>query len=730
MRSFWSWALISLFVPLAAQSVSNLSVKSATKQEVDLTWTGTAGTYTVQRSVLGGPFTNIATVNTTSAADTQIDPYTTYQYQVVAGSTTSNQVTVGPPPAGFSVAAPTPGAQTTTDYSNFGLNISATLDRNGDPALIFLYSDPNKDTDYSDSQLLFRSWNRAQYKWNPTVIVGVVGDSSSESEATNSLAYDSSTNTFVAVSELDQRSGLTVWTSADGGATWSKKTTFTADGEIGGPSVAARNGNIYLAYTVSNDGLKYVTGQLSAAASTWQTKTAPQPSGTELPDPADSASLALDSSGTPAIAYWVADSNPGYNIILLYWRPNSSGNPVKVLDSLNNQTDGAVRLVFHNLQPRIMAAVQRNEDFGLTIHFAQSNDGGNTWSEPVAIPPDGNSSTDYPADLAIDSQDHGAIAFGQNSGTGSSVCGNPKLALSTDLVHWTTCAAASTDITGNFDAYPSSIALLYGGNDKLYMFWQQTYDNTTGTGVLMWREPPAGAGSAPSIDTTNGVVNGATFQPGVVAGSWITIKGANFAQVSEDWSKADFGGGVLPTDLSGVEVLVNGTKAAVYYISANQLNVQAPASAVGDVTVQVSANGQFSNIVTVTAVQHSPGLFSYTLAGKTFPAAVFVDGTLVGDQALYGQSRKAKAGDIIQLYATGIDPSPAGSVINAPITSPDQVTVKFGSNTSPAQYAGLVAVGEFQVNMVVPNLPPGDYPISIQVAGLSSQTGVTLSIGQ
>lgn len=177
-------------------------------------------------------------------------------------------------------------------------------------------------------------------------------------------------------------------------------------------------------------------------------------------------------------------------------------------------------------------------------------------------------------------------------------------------------------------------------------------------------------------------------------------------------------------------MLINGSQAAMYYVSANQLNVQAPGSATGTVTVQVAANGQYSNMVTTTATQHAPGLFAYTLSGKTFPAAVFTDGTLVGDQALYGQSRKAKAGDIIQLYATGLEPSAAGTVITTPIATADQVKVTVGSNTSAAQYAGLVAVGEFQINMVVPSLPPGDYPLSVQIAGVSTQTGVTLSIGQ
>ena len=43
-----------------------------------------------------------------------------------------------------------------------------------------------------------------------------------------------------------------------------------------------------------------------------------------------------------------------------------------------------------------------------------------------------------------------------------------------------------------------------------------------------------------------------------------------------------------------------------------------------------------------------------------------------------------------------------------------------GPTTVPASYAGLVAVGEFQINLTIPQLPDGLYPISIAVNGVSS----------
>src|SRR5215468_10714265 len=106
------YAAVSLLasLPLAAQAPAGLAVKTATNKRVDLSWSGTAAGYTVQRRVLGGTFANVGTVSTGAFSDTSIDAYTTYQYQVVANlnsgaSSPSNQVTVGPPPSGFTTAA-------------------------------------------------------------------------------------------------------------------------------------------------------------------------------------------------------------------------------------------------------------------------------------------------------------------------------------------------------------------------------------------------------------------------------------------------------------------------------------------------------------------------------------------------------------------------------------------------------------------------------------------------
>jgi uncharacterized protein (TIGR03437 family) len=728
---FTAFAAALLALPAAAQTIGTLNVTAATSKRVDLSWTGTGGSYNVQRRVLGSTYSTVATVTNSTYSDTQIDAYTTYEYQVTAGaSAVSNSVRVGPPPAGLTAAAPAP-LLGSTPSDKYGYDLSLVLDGNGDPAFLFGWGDPNGDTDWVDSVLLFRSWNRAKYAWNPVVTVAKIGDALTYFHQTTSLAYDSSTGAFAAAAE-DENQNVNIYASTDGGATWSKKKTYAqVDGGVtwSAPSIAMAGGNIHIAVVASTNGMHYTTGRLSADSTTWTDKTAPKPTGTDDARQSITTSLALDSAGNPAIAYWADDTKVSYNEVLLFWKPAGAAAPVRAMDSQGQQSDNlSLKLAFFNLNPRILSYVQRSDaDFGVDVHFVRSDDGGITWQTPVVIPPDGNSSSDAPFDLTLNSKGEAAASFGQNSGSGDAVCGSPKLSRSTDLVHWTTCAIANTSITGNFGSYPGAIQLAFGGNDKLYLLWWETGDTQANSGILMYREPPASAVTGPSISS---VVDGASFRQGIVAGSWVTIQGANLSDTTRTWGGADFtNGNTLPTDLSGVSVKMNGLQAAVYYISPTQINVQAPANISGNVSVQVTHAGVASNTATATAVSNAPALFAYSAGGKTYPAAVYLNSQIVGDPAVAGTAvAKAHTGDRILLYGTGIGPSPAGVIVQSPIVSTNPVTVTVGGTDATVEFAGLVASGEFQINIVMPNLAPGEYPVIVKVAGQSSQSGVIIPV--
>jgi uncharacterized protein (TIGR03437 family) len=234
-------------------------------------------------------------------------------------------------------------------------------------------------------------------------------------------------------------------------------------------------------------------------------------------------------------------------------------------------------------------------------------------------------------------------------------------------------------------------------------------------------------GSAPVL--TSAPANGATYLAGgLVPGSWAQVKGTNLSDISRTWQNSDFVnlGNRLPTDLSGVQVLVNGTAAAVYYISSSQISFQVPAGITGTANVQVIRDGLLSNAMSAPAVSSAPGIFPVTVNGTNYAAGVFPDGKILGDPSVSSAFRKAKPGDALSLFATGLAPSAAGTAVGVTPLSGASVTI--GNITVNADFVGLVAVGEFQINFTVPqqfaNQPAGNYPITISINGVSSPSTI------
>src|SRR6185312_2195538 len=108
-----------------------LDVKSATRSKVSLTWSGAGQSWIVERKS-GPAFQKIADVTTPAYDDAAITPFGTYTYRVRAGATAapSNEVTVGPPPAGVNVPSHLPAG---VEAGKYGTSTALTFDENGDP---------------------------------------------------------------------------------------------------------------------------------------------------------------------------------------------------------------------------------------------------------------------------------------------------------------------------------------------------------------------------------------------------------------------------------------------------------------------------------------------------------------------------------------------------------------------------------------------------------------------
>jgi uncharacterized protein (TIGR03437 family) len=184
------------------------------------------------------------------------------------------------------------------------------------------------------------------------------------------------------------------------------------------------------------------------------------------------------------------------------------------------------------------------------------------------------------------------------------------------------------------------------------------------------------AGSAPPAISPNGVVNAASFAPGLAPGDISSIFGANFS--------------------SGAQVQIGGAPAQVLSVNGGQIDFLAPSTltlGVASVVVLTGNGASAPAQVPVTAVL--PGIF-------------YDQGS--GQGAILPQP--AAAGGAIEIYSTGL-----GTEQSAEVT--------IGGIPAQVVYAGPAPgfPGLNQINAIVPaGLASGQQPLNITVAGAQSNT--------
>ncbi len=201
-------------------------------------------------------------------------------------------------------------------------------------------------------------------------------------------------------------------------------------------------------------------------------------------------------------------------------------------------------------------------------------------------------------------------------------------------------------------------------------------------------------------------VNAASFTPGAVSpGSIVSLFGTGLAPAGVQVGAAST---PLPVSLGDVEVKVNGAPAGLDYVSADQINAVLPSDiSIGEAEVVVTVSGIALAPVSVKVAAAAPGIFST----PTGDAAALNDDD---DYALVTPSTPAKSGATVSLFLTGLDAEDA--------SLPETATV--GGLPASIQYAGPAPgfVGLAQVNLVLPALTAGRYPVVISVGGEASNT--------
>ncbi|HXA49899.1 MAG TPA: choice-of-anchor V domain-containing protein [Candidatus Acidoferrum sp.] len=328
-------------------------------------------------------------------------------------------------------------------------------------------------------------------------------------------------------------------------------------------------------------------------------------------------------------------------------------------------------------------------------------------------PADGcsNASTTCPSNMPLQYMEH--TLSGYNASRGKS---GPQ----TYEFDWTPPATAS----GNIDFYVAGNA----ANGDLTERGDHIY-------TTKFTLTPGAAGPVPAI-SANGVVNGASFQPGIVPGSWMTIQGTNLSPTTDTWDKFIVNG-KLPTSVDGVTVNVGGKPAFVYFISPTQINALAPDAGTGSLAVTVGTPSGTSAVVNATSQTLGPAFFLWP--GNQPVATRNADGSFAVKPGTFtgATTVAAKPGDVLLLWGTGFGPT------NPAVTSGEQtpadklyntaspVTVTINNTPATVVYAVLSPgfAGLYQVAIQVPaSLADGDWPIKASIGSFQSPDGIVLSV--
>jgi uncharacterized protein (TIGR03437 family) len=230
------------------------------------------------------------------------------------------------------------------------------------------------------------------------------------------------------------------------------------------------------------------------------------------------------------------------------------------------------------------------------------------------------------------------------------------------------------------------------------------------------------------VINSDGIVNGASFSRATAPGSIISIFGKSLASVTEPAKSLP-----LPTTLAGSQVLVDGKEIPLFFVSGLQINALLPLDlALGDRRVEAIAGG-YRATSSVRLEPAAPGIF-------TANDIAYGHGAVVNsDFSANTPANPAKAGSVIQIYATGLGRvTPAVAPGHPAAASPLSVV-----NTTPKVFVGGIAaevlfaglapgfVGLYQVNARIPESAPAGAAVPLWMeSGAQSSNTVTLAVAR
>jgi uncharacterized protein (TIGR03437 family) len=232
------------------------------------------------------------------------------------------------------------------------------------------------------------------------------------------------------------------------------------------------------------------------------------------------------------------------------------------------------------------------------------------------------------------------------------------------------------------------------------------------TGVAIYGE------SAPDPPAIAAVTNAGSYSPAAISpGSLISLFGSSLAAITASAPSIP-----LPMSVADTSVTISGVPAPLLFESPGQINAQVPWEIpTGPATVVVRTRGASSSPLNITVQSAAPGLFT---AEGGYAAALNADGSVNSAQ------NPAAAGSFISVYFTGQGPvttavdDGAAPLAGQTISATSTMSASIGSAPALIEFGGLAPLypGVAQMNLKVPALATGVYPLIVIIGGRASNT--------